>query len=62
MFCFFTFVADFNSSREDFNDRRQPYANRGFNNQPRGGRGGPAFRGNFSGRGNMRGGKYAYLV
>ncbi|CAH1721085.1 unnamed protein product [Chironomus riparius] len=52
---------DFNSSRDDFNDRRQPYANRGFNNQARG-RGGPAFRGNFaSGRGynnnfNDRGG------
>ena len=58
-FFFFTVsVADFNSSRDDFNDRRQPYANRGFNNQSRGARGGPAFRGNFgTGRGNMRGGK-----
>ncbi|XP_070499881.1 SR-related and CTD-associated factor 8 isoform X2 [Chironomus tepperi] len=53
---------DFNSSRDEYNDRRQPYPNRGFNNQPRGGRGnGPAFRGNFGGRGfnnnfNDRGG------
>lgn len=56
-------TTDFNSNRDDYNDRRQPYANRGFNNnqQARGGRGGPAFRGNFSGRGNMRGGNFAIL-
>lgn len=56
MFLFTLHSADFNSNRDDYNDRRQPYANRGFNNQARGARGGPAFRGNFGGRGNMRGG------